>query len=82
MTDQQTVRTIVKSVRLSPLELNLINAECQTRNIAFSEFIRATTLAKLHEQRQRKSDPIRPASMADFRLTPSNVAEPHRIDLI
>jgi hypothetical protein len=60
MTDQQMVRTIVKSVRLNPIELSLINAECQTRNIVFSEFIRATTLGNLHEQRQRKSDPIRP----------------------
>jgi hypothetical protein len=54
MTDQQMVRTIVKSVRLSPFELNLIETECQTRNLGFSEFIRTATLAKVHTQPQTK----------------------------
>jgi hypothetical protein len=54
MTDQETIRTIVKSVRLSPSELNLIKTACRTRNLGFSEFIRAATLAEVHEQPQAK----------------------------
>ena len=45
MTEQEWKRTVIKSVRLNPKELNLIGAECRTSNVGFSEFVRAAVMA-------------------------------------
>jgi hypothetical protein len=45
MTDRETKKTIIKSVRMSAKELDLIGAECETSNVGFSEFVRDAAMA-------------------------------------
>jgi predicted DNA binding CopG/RHH family protein len=44
---------IVKSFRLSSSQLELIKRECASRKIAFSEFIRQSTMLNLKHVRNR-----------------------------
>jgi hypothetical protein len=55
MTDHETKRTIIKSVRMSPRELDLIGAECRTGNIGFSEFVLAAVMAAATQRHSVKT---------------------------
>jgi hypothetical protein len=60
-TEQQTVRTIIKSVRLNPEELQLIGSECQARKIGFSKFVREAAMKVAgNEQHDPKIGPRDP----------------------
>ena len=48
---------LVKSFRLSPSQLELINRECDSRKIAFSEFVRQSTMANIKHVRNRAITP-------------------------
>ena len=43
-------RTIVKSIRISPKELELIESICRNGKIGFSGYARAAIIAKVSEQ--------------------------------
>jgi hypothetical protein len=43
-------RTIVKSIRISPKELDLIQSQCRNGTLGFSGFARAAIIAKVNEQ--------------------------------
>jgi hypothetical protein len=43
-------RTIVKSIRISPKELDLIQSKCRDGRLGFSGFARAAMIAKANEQ--------------------------------
>jgi hypothetical protein len=43
-------RTIVKSIRISPRELELIQSKCRNGKLGFSGFARAAMIAKANEQ--------------------------------
>jgi len=45
MADQQDKKTIIKSVRLSPRDFDLIRMECRTEDVSFSEFLRVAAIS-------------------------------------
>ena len=50
MRDHASKLTIVKTLRLSEVLLQRINAECTTCNLRFSDFMRNAAVAALHRR--------------------------------
>jgi len=52
-TDKKWKPRLIKSFRLSETQLELIERECASRKIAFSEFVRQSTMLNIKHVRNR-----------------------------
>ena len=50
LSEREAKKTIMKSLRVSEPLLRVINKECKTRNIDFSDYMRRAALAGIKEQ--------------------------------
>jgi hypothetical protein len=56
-TDDTDKKTILKSIRISPKELDLIQSKCRDGRLGFSGFARAAMIAKANEQHRLTRPP-------------------------
>jgi len=53
--DREAKLTIIKTLRLSDALMKKIKAECKTRNLEFSDFMRTAALAAIQRQASQKN---------------------------